>query len=134
MKPSNVFTLCVGSALLLSSAAFAGNTNRKSLHLTDTVTVEGQQLKPGQYTVEWDGSGPEVQVNIVRGNKTVATASAHIVAAQTPNKEDAYTTLAQKDGSRSLTQFSFQGERFDLDLSQSANASASPGKATSGTN
>ncbi len=38
--------------MLLSASAFAGNGNRKSLHLTDPVSIEGKQLKPGNYTVE----------------------------------------------------------------------------------
>jgi hypothetical protein len=133
MKVSNVFTVLLGSSLLLSASVFAGNTNKKSLHLTDSVTVEGTQLKPGNYTVEWDGSGPNVQVNIVRGNKTVATVPARIVAVSAPYKQDGYTSLAGKDGSQSVQQFFFSGERFDIELGQASGANALPA-ATSATN
>ncbi|MHB8503190.1 MAG: hypothetical protein ACYDCG_19190 [Candidatus Acidiferrales bacterium] len=134
MKVSNVLTLLFGSSLLLSAGAFAGNTNKKPLHLTDSVTVQGKQLKPGTYTVEWNGTGPDVEVNIVKGSKTVATVSAHVVAVNTPNKQDGYTSLAGKDGAQSVTQFFFRGEKFDLELGQVSGANATPGANTSGTN
>jgi len=35
--------------------------------------VGSAQLEPGNYRVEWQGTGPEVQVNFVRNGKTVAT-------------------------------------------------------------
>jgi hypothetical protein len=133
MKASNVFTLLIGSALLLSASAFAGNTNKKSLHLTDSVTIEGKQLKPGTYTVEWDGSGPNVEVNIVKGSKTLATAAAHVVSVSAPYKQDGYTSLAGKDGSQSIQQLFFRGEKFDLELGQASGANTTPA-ATSGTN
>ncbi|MGH7993648.1 MAG: hypothetical protein ACREDQ_09035 [Limisphaerales bacterium] len=133
MKVSKMLTLAVGSALLLSAAAFAGNGNRKSLHLTDKVTVQGKQLKPGNYTVEWNGTGPNVDVNIRRGNKTVATVPARIVSVSAPYKQDGYTSVAAKDGTESITQFFFSGEKFGLELSQESGANPTPG-ATSGTN
>src|SRR5580658_3145741 len=44
MKATKLFTLLVGSSLLLSGSAFAGNGNKKSLHIDSTVTVEGKPL------------------------------------------------------------------------------------------
>lgn len=133
MKASNIFTVLLGSSLLLTASAFAGNTNKKSLHLTDSVTIEGTQLKPGNYTVEWEGSGPNVEVNIVKGRKTVATAPARVVSVSAPNRQDGYTALAEKDGSQSVQQFFFRGERFNLELGQASGANATPA-ATNGTN
>lgn len=134
MKASNVLTVLLGSSLLLSATAFAGNTNKKSLHLTDSVTVEGKQLKPGTYTVEWNGTGPNVEVSIAKGNKTVATVPAHVVSVSAPYKQDGYTSLATKDGSASVTQFFFRGEKFGLELGQASGANTTPAAATSGTN
>ena len=107
MKASNVLTVLRGSSLLLSASAFAGNTNKKSIHLTDSVIVQGKQLKPGTYSVEWNGTGPDVEVNIVKGRKTVATVAARVVAVNEPNKQDGYTSLTGKDGAQSVTQFFF---------------------------
>jgi hypothetical protein len=37
------------------------------------VQVGGTQLQPGHYKVEWQGTGPAVQVTFLRNGKTVAT-------------------------------------------------------------
>jgi len=134
MKASNLLTVLLGSSLLLSASAFAGNTNKKSLHLTDSVIVQGKQLKPGTYSVEWNGTGPDVEVKIVKGRKTVATVSARVVAVNEPNKQDGYTSLTGKDGAQSVTQLFFHGETFDLEFGQVSGANATPGANTSGTN
>ena len=62
MKVSKVLTLLIGSALVLSSGAFAGDANKGKLHLHDKTIVDGKSLSPGDYTVEWTGTGPTVQV------------------------------------------------------------------------
>ena len=135
MKVSNALALLLGSSLLFSAAAVAGNTNnKKTLQLTDSVTVAGKQLKPGTYTLRWDGSGPDVQLNIFKGNKTVATAPAHIVSIAASNQQDGYSALAEKDGTSSVQQFFFRGEKFDLDLSQAAGANSTPAATSSPTN
>ena len=60
-------------ALLFSVCAFARDKNQHSVEIPDSVQVGGTQLKPGNYKVEWQGTGPEIQVNFVRDGKTVAT-------------------------------------------------------------
>jgi hypothetical protein len=61
-------------ALLFSVCAFARDMSQHSLEISDVVEVGGTQLKPGSYTVEWQGTGPEIQVKFLRDGKTVATA------------------------------------------------------------
>jgi hypothetical protein len=78
MKMSKVSTLVLSSTLLFSSAVLAGETNKGKLHLAHTIVVDGKPLEPGNYAVEWDGSGPGVQVKILQGKQTVATLSAHL--------------------------------------------------------
>jgi hypothetical protein len=60
-------------ALLLPLSALARDKNQHSVEIRDSVQVGDAQLKPGNYKVEWQGTGPEVQVNFVRDGKTVAT-------------------------------------------------------------
>jgi ABC-type thiamine transport system substrate-binding protein len=60
-------------ALLSSVSALARDNNQHSVEFTDSVQVGSAQLKPGNYKVEWQGTGPEVQVNFLRDGKTVAT-------------------------------------------------------------
>jgi len=134
MKASRVLTLLLGSSLLLSASAFAGAINKKSLHLYQDVTIEGKQVPAGDYKVEWNGTGPDVRVNILRGKDSVASFSARVVSENIAHRDSGYTATAEKDGSQAVTQVFFSGEKFDLDLGQAANASATSGSTTAGTN
>ena len=79
MKFANISkSLLLGLALLLATSAFAA-ANKGSMQLLDPVTVSGKQLPAGDYSVKWDGTGPNVEVNILKGNKVVATTPARLI-------------------------------------------------------
>ena len=120
MKMSRISIVLFGSALLFSSAALAGGNNKGKLDLTDKIVVDGKAIEPGNYRVEWDGSGPAVQVQILQGKQTVATLSAHVTEQASPNPQDAYSTAAGPDGSRALTAIYPGGKRLALEFDQNA--------------
>lgn len=134
MKVSRFSALLLGSSLLFSVGLLAATTNKKSLHLNEKVTIEGRQLAPGDYKVEWSGTGPDVTVNFLKGKETVASVPAHVVPENAPNSQDGYLLKPAADGSQSLAQVFFSGERFDLNMDQGSSAGASQGANTSGTN
>ena len=70
--------LLLGLALLLATSGFAAN--KGSLQVDDPVTVNGKPLAAGEYTVKWDGAGPNVEVNIMKGKNVVATVPARMLA------------------------------------------------------
>ena len=133
MKATKLFTMLVGSSLLFASAAFAG-PGKKTLHLDKNVTVEGKTLPAGDYKVEWTGSGSDVKVNILKGKETVASASARVVSVALPNKQDGYSATTAQDGSNALNSLFFSGDKFDLEIGQSAAASTASGAATASPN
>ena len=117
MKVVNISLTFLGGALLLAAGAFAGEgANKATLRLQEKVTVEGKQLSPGTYRLEWDGTGPDVRVNILRGKETVATVPAHLVEQQGRNAQDGYGTSAQADGSKSLASIYVAGKHLTLEL------------------
>ena len=118
MKFSKVSILLVGSALVFSSGAFAGDTNKGTLHLQNKIIADGKPLNPGHYTVEWTGTGPTVQVTLLPGKQTVATFPAHITEQPTPDHDDAYGSAPGPDGSSKLTAIYFSGKRTALELEQ----------------
>jgi len=120
MKFSKVSILLIGSAFAFSSGAFArdANTNKGKLHLQDKTIVDGKPLDPGNYTVEWTGAGPTVEVTLLHGKQTVATFPAHIMEQSTPNHNDAYGSAPESDGSRRLTVIYISGKRTNLELEQ----------------
>ena len=134
MKVSRVSSLLLGSSLLFAANVFAGSTVKKSVHFTETVTVEGTQLKAGDYKVEWTGSGPDVKLSILKGKETVATVTARMVPESVSNNQDGYALTPGADGSKSLAEVFFSGEKYDLEIGQGSNANTTQGANPSGSN
>lgn len=125
MKVSRLSCALIGAAFLSAIPAFAGNTVKRSLHLTDTVSVHGVTLSPGDYKVEWTTPGPNVQVSILEGHDTVATVPARVVSVATQNGEDGYGLKAGKTGNtETLTELFFSGEKYHLAIGNPAASSA----------
>ncbi|HXJ04809.1 MAG TPA: hypothetical protein VNH65_06910 [Candidatus Acidoferrum sp.] len=134
MKVSGISAILLGGSLLFSVTVFAGNTNKKSLHLYERVTIQGKQLTPGDYKFEWSGSGPEVKVDILKGRETVATVPARIVPQGATNQQDGYALNTGKNGSQTLAQLFFSGQNYDLNIGKAPHANASQSANSNGTN
>ena len=128
----NLFGLTVAS-LLLGVSAFAAPATRGTLKLFDSVSVQGKQLAPGQYTVEWNGEGPNVELSITNGKEAVASIPARVVPIGAKNTASGYSSAKQQDGSTTLTNVFFQGKAYELQIGQQS-ATAAPQPGTSGSN
>ena len=102
-------SLILGLAVLLATSAFAAN--KATLQLNHSVNVNGTQLKAGDYKVQWDGSGPNVELSIVQGKNVVAKVPAHIVDLSSAAQNDAAVTRKNDDGSSTLAGLRFQGKK-----------------------
>jgi len=110
----------LGVAVLMSIAAFA--SNKGSISLYDNVAVGNQALKPGEYSIKWDGDGPNVQLNIMKGSKVVATTPARLVDLKQPFSDDAAVVTTNADGSKSLSGLRLAGKKFAIEIGQEADA------------
>jgi hypothetical protein len=118
MKFGNISKgLLLGLALLLATSVFAAS-NKGSMQLLDAVTISGKQLPAGDYSVKWDGTGPNVELNILKGNKVVATTSARLIDLSEKPNNDAAVVKNNDDGSRSLTEIHFGGKKYALAIGQ----------------
>jgi hypothetical protein len=126
MKFQNISkSLLLGLALLLATSAFAAS-NKGSMQLLDPVNVSGKQLPAGEYSVKWDGSGPNVEVNIMKGNKVVATTPARLIDLSAKPTRDSAVVKNNDDGSRSLAEIHFGGKTYGLAIgSESASMDGS---------
>lgn len=115
--------LLLGLALLLATSAFA--SNKGSLAVTDACTVGGKALAAGDYKVNWDGNGPDVQLNIMKGKNVVATVPAHMIELNSASLSDAAVVSKNNDGSKSLSEIRFSGKKYALSLADSTRAAAS---------
>lgn len=110
-------SLVMGLALLLASSAFAAT--KAQLALQSSTTVNGTQLKAGDYKLQWDGTGPNVEVSILKGKTVVAKVPAKLVDLPSASTNDAAVIKKNDDGTSSLTSVRFEGKKFALDLGES---------------
>jgi hypothetical protein len=131
MKLSRLSAAFLALYFLSAAGAVAGEPNKKSLHIYEKVSIDGKELEPGDYKIEWDGSGSPVQLTILKGKQTVATVPATVVSAASSNVKDGYSVKSASGAIPALTQVFFAGQKFNLAIqvaatpAQSANPSGS---------
>jgi hypothetical protein len=111
-------SLVVGLALTLASSAFAAS--KANLTLNNPTSINGTSLKAGEYKLQWDGSGPNVEVSIMQGKKVVAKVPAKVVDLNQSSVNDAALLKQNSDGTTTLAGARFQGKKFALELGQAS--------------
>jgi hypothetical protein len=102
------------SRLLVATAIFSlflplsllakDNSNKHSIktQISQPATVAGKTLAPGQYRVEWTGTGPAVNAEFKLNGKTVATAPA-TVSDLSGSEANAVAYQKESDGTQAIT-------------------------------
>jgi hypothetical protein len=111
-------SLVLGLAVLLATSAFAAN--KGSLQVQEPISVNGQQLTPGDYKVQWDGNGPNVELSIMQGKKVITKVPAHMVDLSKASNADAAVVKNNGDGSKSLAEVRLSGKKFALAVGEEA--------------
>jgi hypothetical protein len=104
-------------ALLFPVGALARN-NAHSIQIVDVVEIGTTQLKPGDYKVEWQGTGPAVQVSFRQNGKTVATVPATLKANDDQVTQDAIMTEATSADRSELKEIDFGRQKEALVFDQ----------------
>ena len=128
MKASVNYTrvlVVLACAVLFASSAFAAN--QASFDLQHPTQVAGQELAAGSYKVQWEGTGNDVHLTILRGSKQVATTNARVVEMKVKSPDTSALVTVKPDGSRSLSQLRFRGKTFALDLGSEGAGSGAGG-------
>lgn len=125
MRGKNYQAVLLVVVLMLAATAFAAN--KGAFQLNNTVSVNGKQLQAGDYSVTWEGAGPDVQVNIMKGRKVVAQAPAKVVAIDQASGSNQAVVERNSDGTASLKELRFNGKKFALAISATAPAGAGAG-------
>ncbi len=112
------------AALMLPLSAFAANKNSSNIEIPEKVIVNGQQLTPGTYKVEWNGTAPNVEVSILQGHKTVAQVPAQLVNGSF--EPEAIVTHQNKSGANVLDQIQLKNKELNLSANSGANSSNRP--------
>lgn len=104
--------------VLVALLALAGNAlaaTKASMDLLHPASISGTQLPAGNYTLQWDGQGDQVQVQILQGKKTVATVSAHVVKVDHPVRDNSVMVTPNSDGSQTVMRINFSKKDFALE-------------------
>lgn len=120
--------MVLGASLLLASSALASSSG--NLQLFEKVTVDGKSLSPGQYKVEWMGSGNNVHLEVLKDGNVVATAPAKMNPGNSQDN-DGYITKTEKNGTKALTAVFFSGKDWTLQLNSPKAMKASHTKRSS---
>ena len=118
---SLLFALIVAGALAV--VAFAADTNQGDISLGSTAQIGSQQLRPGDYTVRWEGTGPSVQVTILRGKKVVATETATLKQGKPPSGHDEVDMRQQDNGTETIERIDFAKRGVSLVFGEAQSAS-----------
>jgi hypothetical protein len=107
--------------LLMATSLFAAN--KGSLEVSDSVLVNGTRLAAGDYSLSWEGNGPNVQLNILKGHKVIASTPARVVDKENPQGRDSALLKMNPDGTKSLAEVRFGGKKYALEIGQDSDKS-----------
>jgi hypothetical protein len=111
-------SLVMGLAVLLASSAFAAT--KANLTLMSPASINGTKLKAGDYKLEWEGTGPSVEVSITQGKKVLAKVPAKLVDLSNPSDNNAAVLNKADDGTSTLAGARFAGKKYALELGNSS--------------
>jgi len=109
MKSLKYLALLSSLALLFPLGALARDKNEHSVDISDPVQIGTTSLQPGTYKVEWQGTGPNVQVSFLQRGKTVATVPGTLKTGDNAVTQDDLVTdpVADNANMRALREIDF---------------------------
>ena len=105
----------VGSAAGLQRV----RSHESQFDVAESNGVNGAKLKAGDYKLQWDGTGPNVEVSIMQGKTVVAKVPAKVVDLSSPAQNNAAVVKHNNDGTSTLAGARFEGKKFALELGDS---------------
>ena len=120
-------SIFLAAVLMIATSGLA--TSKGSFDLQHPTNVGGKTLASGNYKVQWDGTGDQVELKIYQGKNVVASTSARLVTVEHPLPNDAILVNTNGDGSMSLSRITFGGKKYALEIAGEAGASGASGAA-----
>ena len=117
---SKIMMFCL--VVTLSCIGFAADTHKANFQISEATQVNGTELAAGYYVATWAGEGPDVQVNITRNGKSVATVPAKMIQLDQKSREDATETRTSGNG-KELSTLQFAGKKYSLEIGGGSGAS-----------
>jgi len=121
MKRVGFAGVLAGIAMVFATTALAAE--KGSMKLFDPTLVNGVQLSPGDYALQWDGTGNTVQVQILQGKKVVVTTAAVLVQLKAPASQNITSTRDAGNNAKALTEIEFRGKSYALTIGNNTSES-----------
>ena len=95
-------SIAILAAVLIMTVSMAMEwpKSKKTVNISKPTLVGSVTLEAGDYTIDWSGTAPEVQVSFSREGKTIATVPATLEAAQ--NREESLVTSEPQDSGSAM--------------------------------
>jgi hypothetical protein len=107
MKTSYFTTVLSLTCLLGFGGSAHARDNSRSIDFFNAVQIGTTELKPGNYKVEWQGTGPAVEVSFRQNGKTVVTVPGTFKTHDVQVTQDEVVTEARGTGTSTLKQIDF---------------------------
>lgn len=96
-------------AIFLAACLSATAANSRTLSFRTAVKLNGTDMTPGSYVVDWVSHSPEATVTFKRNGQVVATAAGKWVERDTKSPADSVVYTNNADGSHTLVELRFGG-------------------------
>jgi len=120
------YLIAIAAFCLITTAGLFADSKSKdrgNLNLASPVQIGSTQVAPGDYKVEWSGTGDNVQVNILKGKNVVATTEGKLVELSQKAENNSVTTRALDNNTRGLMEIQFDNRKESLVFNQGGTAS-----------
>src|SRR5271169_3943358 len=119
------YKVIVALMLMAPVALLAAPKNSANVPFTETVTINGASVPPGDYHVVWQGTGPSVDATVLQGNKVIASGPTMLVNAKS-EYDGAVETKDGNDNSKVLEAIDWSNRslRFGQENASSPSANA----------
>jgi hypothetical protein len=106
--------------LITTAGLFADAKSKDSgkMYLANPTQIGSTQVAPGDYKVEWSGTGDNVQVNILKGKNVVATTEGKLVELPKAAENSSVTTKALDNDTRAILEIQFDNKKQSLLFNQ----------------
>lgn len=98
-------------AIFLGVCLSAAAANSHTVSVKTAVNLNGTEITPGFYVVEWVTHSPEATVTFTRNGQVAATAAGKLVERDTKSPVDAVVYTNNADGSHTLKELRFGGKK-----------------------
>jgi hypothetical protein len=112
MRTPRFAGVLTGIAIVFATTALAAD--KGSMKVFDPTVVNGTQLSPGDYGLQWEGTGNNVQLKILQGKKVVATTSATLIQLNAPAPQNMTSTRDADNHAKALSEVTFRGKSYAL--------------------